>query len=51
MLANENAVTNIVDLWVAAAMNVNEVFEADDTELEGPCESVFDLDADESFRW
>ncbi|KAH9046802.1 hypothetical protein EDB84DRAFT_603579 [Lactarius hengduanensis] len=46
LLANENAVTNIVDLWVAAAMNVNEeVFEANDTELEGPCESVFDLDA------
>ncbi|KAH9050884.1 major facilitator superfamily MFS-1 [Lactarius deliciosus] len=49
VLANENAVTNIADLWVAAAMNVDneEVFEADDTELEGPYESVFDPDADE----
>ncbi|KAF8270431.1 hypothetical protein EI94DRAFT_1658702 [Lactarius quietus] len=51
VLANENAVTSIADLWVAAAMNVDneEVFEADDTELEGPYESVFDQDlADES---
>ena len=49
VLANENAVTNIADLWVAAAMNVDneEVFEPDDTELEGPYESVFDPDADE----
>jgi MFS family permease len=49
VLANENAVTNIADLWVAAAMNVDneEVFDADDTELEGPYESVFDPDADE----
>ncbi|KAH9174869.1 major facilitator superfamily MFS-1 [Lactarius sanguifluus] len=49
VLANENAVTSIADLWVAAAMNVDneEVFEADDTELEGPYESVFDPDADE----
>ncbi|EPQ52178.1 MFS-1 protein [Gloeophyllum trabeum ATCC 11539] len=32
LLANENAVTNIADLWVAAAMNVDneEVFESDD---------------------
>jgi len=49
VLANENAVTSIADLWVAAAMNVDneEVFEPDDTELEGPYESVFDPDADE----
>jgi len=49
VLANENAVTNIADLWVAAAINVDneEVFEADDTELEGPYDSVFDPDADE----
>ena len=49
VLANENAVSTIADLWVAAAMNVDneEVFEADDTELEGPYESVFDPDADE----
>ena len=49
VLANENAVTSIADLWVAAAMNVDneEVFDADDTELEGPYESVFDPDADE----
>lgn len=49
VLANENAVTNIADLWVAAAMNVDneDVFEAEDTELEGPYRSVFDPDADE----
>ena len=49
VLANENAVTSIADLWVAAAMNVDneEVFEADDTELEGPYESVFDQDVEE----
>jgi hypothetical protein len=49
LMANENAVTNIADLWVAAAMNVDneEVFENDDTELEGPYESVFDLDGDD----
>ena len=48
VLANENAVTSIADLWVAAAMNVDneEVFE-DDTELEGPYESVFDQDVEE----
>ncbi|KAA1472420.1 major facilitator superfamily MFS-1 [Dentipellis sp. KUC8613] len=37
LMANENAVTNIADLWVAAAMNVDgdveDVFESD-TELE-----------------
>jgi hypothetical protein len=49
VLANENAVTSIADLWVAAAMNVDneEVFEPDDTELEGPYESVFDQDTEE----
>jgi hypothetical protein len=49
LMANENAVTNIADLWVAAAMNVDneEVFENDDAELEGPYESVFDADADD----
>jgi hypothetical protein len=38
LMANENAVTNIADLWVAAAINVDneEVFENDDAELEGP---------------
>ncbi|KAI0282767.1 hypothetical protein BGY98DRAFT_1088003 [Russula aff. rugulosa BPL654] len=37
LMANENAVTNIADLWVAAAMNVDneEVFENDDADLEG----------------
>lgn len=49
VMANENAVTNIADLWVAAAINVDneEVFENDDAELEGPFESVFDVDGDE----
>jgi hypothetical protein len=49
LMANENVVTNIVDLWVAAAMDVDneEVFENNDTELEGPNESVFDLDGDD----
>ena len=49
VMANENAVTNIADLWVAAAMNVDneEVFENDDADGEGPYESVFDLDGDE----
>ncbi|KAI9507077.1 hypothetical protein F5148DRAFT_1150032 [Russula earlei] len=48
LLANENAVTNIADLWVAAAMNVDneEVFENHDADMEGPFESVFDLDGD-----
>ena len=45
-MTNENTVTNIVDLWVAAAMNVDneKVFENDDAELEGPYESMFDGD-------
>ena len=49
LMANENAVTNIADLWVAAAMNVDneEVFENDDADLEGPYESVFDADGDD----
>jgi hypothetical protein len=49
VMANENAVTNIADLWVAAAMNVDneEVFESDDADAEAPYESVFDLDGDE----
>ncbi|KAI9510311.1 major facilitator MFS-1 [Russula earlei] len=49
LLANENAVTNIADLWVAAAMNVDneEVFENDDADMEGQFESVFDLDGDD----
>ncbi|KAI0316321.1 hypothetical protein OF83DRAFT_1173001 [Amylostereum chailletii] len=36
LMANENAVTNIADLWVAAAMNVDneEVFESEDEEDE-----------------
>lgn len=50
LMANENAVTNIADLWVAAAINVDneEVFENDDAELEGPYESVFDADGDDA---
>jgi hypothetical protein len=50
LMANENAVTNIADLWVAAAMNVDneEVFENDDADLEGPYESVFDPDGDDA---
>ena len=49
LMANENAVTNIADLWVAAAMNVDneEVFESDDTEMDGPYESVFEVDGDD----
>ena len=49
LMANENAVTNIADLWVAAAMNVDneEVFDNDETELEGPFDNVFDLDGDD----
>jgi hypothetical protein len=49
-MANENAVTNIADLWVAAAMNVDneEVFENDDAELEVPYEGVFDPDGDDA---
>ncbi|TFK49144.1 hypothetical protein OE88DRAFT_472946 [Heliocybe sulcata] len=37
LLANENAVTNIADLWVAAAMNVDneEVFESDEESDDG----------------
>ncbi|TEB34228.1 hypothetical protein FA13DRAFT_1729731 [Coprinellus micaceus] len=37
LMANENAVTNIADLWVASAMNVDndEVFESDDDIEEG----------------
>jgi len=49
LMANENAVTNIADLWVAAAINVDneEVFENDDAE--GPYEeSVFDADGDDA---
>jgi hypothetical protein len=49
LMANENAVTNIADLWVAAAINVDndEVFDNDDADVEGPYESVFDAEADE----
>jgi hypothetical protein len=49
LMANENAVSNIADLWVAAAINVDneEVFENDDTEPEGQFETVFDLDGDD----
>ena len=49
LMANENAVTNIADLWVAAAINVDndEVFDNDDADLEGPYESVFDVDGEE----
>lgn len=36
LMANENAVTNIADLWVASAMNVDndDVFESDDEQEE-----------------
>ena len=49
LMANENAVTNIADLWVAAAINVDneEVFDNDDADVEGPYESVFDAEGDE----
>ncbi|KAJ3514284.1 hypothetical protein NLJ89_g2460 [Agrocybe chaxingu] len=41
LLANENAVTNIADLWVAAAMNVDneDPFESD-SEIEDDADSV-----------
>ncbi|KAI0631169.1 major facilitator MFS-1 [Trametes polyzona] len=37
LMANENAVTNIADLWVAAAINADneEVFESDEDEFDG----------------
>ncbi|KAG2008216.1 major facilitator superfamily transporter [Coprinopsis cinerea AmutBmut pab1-1] len=50
LMANENAVTNIADLWVAAAMNVDneEVFETDsDEEFNDNDEAVEDEDAEE----
>jgi hypothetical protein len=49
LMANENAVTSIADLWVAAAMNVDneEVFENDDADPEGQYEGVFDPDGDD----
>ncbi|TFK19579.1 major facilitator superfamily MFS-1 [Coprinopsis marcescibilis] len=45
LMANENAVTNIADLWVAAAMNVDneDPFESDSDE-EGQDEDAVDLD-------
>ncbi|VDC00276.1 unnamed protein product [Peniophora sp. CBMAI 1063] len=55
LMANENAVTNIADLWVAAAMNVDneEVFESDDEDGEdgigvgaGDDMPVFDWDSE-----
>jgi hypothetical protein len=48
-MANENAVTSIADLWVAAAMNVDneEVFENDDADPERQYEGVFDPDGDD----
>ena len=51
LMANENAVTNIADLWVASAMNVDneEVFESD-TELESAGDdegAVFDMEDEE----
>ncbi|KAI0056222.1 major facilitator superfamily MFS-1 [Artomyces pyxidatus] len=48
LMANENAVTNIADLWVAAAMNVDneEVFESE-TEEEGGAEGVFETEGEE----
>lgn len=49
LMANENAVTSIADLWVAAAMNVDneEVFENDEADPEGQYEGVFDPDGDD----
>jgi hypothetical protein len=54
LMANENAVTNMADLWVAAAMNVDneEVFESDDEGtqfgdlLEGGQGDIFDWDSE-----
>ncbi|KAF5343431.1 hypothetical protein D9758_011854 [Tetrapyrgos nigripes] len=44
LMANENAVTNIADLWVASAMNVDneDPFYSDDEDMEDD-ESVLDL--------
>ncbi|KAF9450306.1 major facilitator superfamily MFS-1 [Macrolepiota fuliginosa MF-IS2] len=48
LMANENAVTNIADLWVAAAMNVDneDPFETDEEE-EGTDDSTDSLDLGE----
>ncbi|KZT25803.1 major facilitator superfamily MFS-1 [Neolentinus lepideus HHB14362 ss-1] len=50
LLANENAVTNIADLWVAAAMNVDneEVFDSEDESDGGDgIETIHGVDATE----
>lgn len=49
LMANENAVTNIADLWVAAAINVDndEVFESD-SEVESDAEVDSDIEAPET---
>jgi hypothetical protein len=46
LLANENAVTNIADLWVASAMNVDneEVFESDVEDEEDLADASFDTE-------
>jgi len=52
LMANENAVTNIADLWVAAAMNVDneEVFESEDEgaleeeDIEQPSGEIYEGD-------
>jgi hypothetical protein len=48
-MANENAVTNIADLWVAAAMNVEneDPFETDEDEEVGSDDSTESLDLGE----
>lgn len=50
LLANENAVTNIADLWVAAAMNVDneDPFESDSDIEEEDNEPTITLDSGES---
>jgi hypothetical protein len=45
-MANENAVTNIADLWVAAAMNVDN---EDPFETDSEDEDALDLDEDSPF--
>ena len=50
LMANENAVTNIADLWVAAAMNVdNENPFESDSDMGSPTESDNDESGDDDF--
>ncbi|KAJ8081544.1 hypothetical protein PM082_007389 [Marasmius tenuissimus] len=50
LMANENAVTNIADLWVAAAMNVDneDPFETDTDEMDSEEDDVESLDLGEA---